>query len=172
MVSEENQLRKDLGADILNAAGNSLAGLLDYVEEMRPYYDEVEHAMTLPYAEFQPALDELQKRIAASPNLLLHEFFPTFSKVRLKEFRITARMAMSHTAYQYRLDPANGLRQLPDPFGKGQFEMNRFVMDGADRGFKLSSQLQVPDFKEVLIFAERSGPPFLIDGPSAGRRIP
>lgn len=172
MVSEENQSRSALAADVIQAAGNSMTGLLQYVHQMEPFYDEMEQAMNLPYAKFQPVIEDLQKRIAEHPNLLLHEFFPAVFKVRLKEFRATARLAMLRAGYEHRLDSANGLSRVPDPFGTGPFEYSRFVLEGVDRGFKLKSQLSMPDFDEVQIFAETPGPAFYIDGPKAGQKVP
>ena len=172
LTSEESQRRSGFGVEVLEAAGNSTARLLQYVRQMAPLYDEVGGAMKLPYAEYQPVIEELHKRITANPNLLVREFFPAVFKVRLKEFRVTARLAMLRAAYQYRVDPANGLKQMQDPFGTGPFESSRFVLDGVDRGFKLRSQLKMADFDEVLIFAEKPGPAFYIDGPKAGQKVP
>jgi hypothetical protein len=172
MVSEESQIRKGFGAEVIKAAGNSMTGLMKYVRELEPFYAEVEQTMKLPYEEYQPAIEAVQQRIAANPNLLLQEFFPAVLKVRLKEFRITARLAMVRAAYEHRLDPSAGLGKIQDPFGTGPFEYSRFMLEGIDRGFKLKSQLRVPDFDEVLIFAEKAGPAFSIDGPNAGQKVP
>ena len=171
-VSNENQMRSGYGAAVMKAAGNSLAGLLKYARQLEPFYTEIENAMKLPQAEFQPAIEDIQERMDASSNLLLHEFLPAATKVRLREFRITARLAMLHAAYQLRLDSATGLGQVFDPFGTGPFVYSRFILDGVDHGFKLKSELKVPDFDEVLIFAEKPGPAFYIDGPKAGEEVP
>ena len=170
-ISEEGQQHPGFGASVIQAAGNSISGLLEYVGQLDPLYREMEQVMALPYAEFQPALQQLQQKISGSPNLLAHEFLPAVSKVRLREFRILARLAMVQAAYQFRLDPANGLRSVPDPYGNGPFDYSRFVLDGIDRGFKLKSALLTPDFTEVLIFAEKSGAAFRVDGPNAGEKV-
>ncbi len=172
LTSEESPRRSGFGAEVIKAAGNSTAGLLQYIRQMSPLYDEVGEAMKLPYAEYQPAIEDLHERITAHTNLLVREFFPAVLKVRPKEFRVTARLAMLRAAYQYRADPANGLKQVLDPFGTGPFESSRFVQDGVDRGFKLKSQLKMADFDEVLILAEKPGPAFYIDGPKAGQKVP
>jgi hypothetical protein len=92
-------------------------------------------------------------------------------KVREKEFKAIAWGAMVRAAYELRVDPAQGLRTIPDPFGSGPFEYRRFVLDGTDRGFILRSELRNPDFPEVLIFAEKTGPAFYPDGPRAGQKM-
>lgn len=171
IASEDSQKRSTLGADVLEATGHSVARLVASVQELAPFYDELEKVMALPYAEFQPALDNVNSRVAAHPNLILHEFFPAVLKVRLKEFRVIARFALLRAAYQRRLDPVGGLARVTDPFGSGPFEYSRFKLEGVDRGFKLQSELRVPDFNEVLIFAETPGPAFYIDGPPAGQKI-
>jgi len=145
--------------------------LLDYARELEPIYHDMEQVMALPYAEFQPAMEQFQKRFTDNPNLLAHEFLPALIKVRDKEFRTLAWLAMVHAAYQIRLDPAHGLETTPDPFGNGPFEYSQFVLDGVDRGFKLKSEVRNPDFPEMLIFAEKSGPAFLVDGPKAGQKL-
>jgi hypothetical protein len=38
-----------------------------------------------------------------------------------------------------------------------------------DRGFELKSALYPGSFQQVLIFVEKEGPPFLVDGPRAGQ---
>jgi hypothetical protein len=172
MVSEEEgKPRSGYGASVVQAAGGTMAGLLAYVRELEPLYGEIEQAMSLPYPEFQPVIEQLQKQISNHPNLLARECLQAVVKVRDKEFRVIAWLAMVRTAYQLRLDPAHGLEQTPDPFGNGPFEYSRFVLEGVDRGFKLKSQVRNPDFPEVLIFAEKTGAAFLVDGPKAGQRI-
>jgi len=171
MISEAGQPRA-LGAAVVQAAGNSMTGLIQYAGQLEPFYGEMERTMSLPYAQYPPAIDDLQARIAGHSNLLLREFFPAVLKVRLKEFRATARLAMLKAAHAIRADPVDGLNQVSDPFGAGPFEYSRFVLDGVDRGFKLKSQLKIPEFDEVMIFAETSGPAFYIDGPKAGQKVP
>lgn len=168
---DEGKPRLGFAATVVQAAGGTMVGLLRYVDELEPFYREMEQVMSLPYAEFQPAIEQLQKRISVNPNLLAQEFLPAVLKVRDKEFKALAWIAMVHAAYQIRMDPAHGLETTPDPFGSGPFEYRRFVLDGVDRGFKLKSGVRNPDFPEMLIFAEKPGPAFHVDGPYAGQNI-
>ena len=101
MVSEdEGKQRSGFGATVIQAAGGTMAGLLAYVHELEPLYREMEQVMSLPYTEFQPAIEQFQKRITDNPNLLAHEFLPAVLKVRDKEFRALAWLAMVQAAYQ------------------------------------------------------------------------
>ena len=172
VVSEdEGKPRTGFAATVIQAAGGTMAGLLRYVDELEPLYHEMEQVMALPYAQFQPAIAQFQKRVSDIPNLLAREFLPAVLKVRDKEFRTLAWLAMVHAAYQLRLDPDHGLKTTPDPFGSGLFEYSRFVLDGVDCGFKLKSEVRNPDFPEMLIFAEKPGPAFHVDGPYAGQKL-
>jgi len=170
-TSEEGQKRSGFGTKVIQASGNTMAGLLEYVRQLEPIYRELEQVSALPYAEYQPAIDAFAARVAEHPNLFAHEFLPPIIKVRLKEFRALAWLAMLRTAYQIRVDSANGLNAIQDPFGTGPFDYSRFALDGVERGFKLQSELAVPDFPPALIFAEKGGPAFYVDGPKIGQKL-
>ena len=67
---------------------------------------------------------------------------------------------------------------LPDGLGGGRrlhdrepFGFERFSLDGADRGFKLTSKLNY-QWNNALIFVETAGTPFYLDGPNIGKPIP
>jgi len=171
MASESPDQPSDLGTRAVKAAGDTFAGLLKYVQQLEPLYREIERVMALPYADFQPAAAKLEQQVHSHKNLLVQSFFPALLNPRLKEFRCHSRMEMLRAALEYRKDPANGLSRVQDPFGSGPFVMTRFALDGVDRGFKLQSALKMPEFLEVLIFAEKAGPPFFIDGPKAGQKV-
>ncbi len=145
--------------------------MLRYLAELEPMYRELERVMALPCADYLPAIERLEKEIRSSPNLLAQELLPAVLKVRDKEFKALAWLAMIRAAYAYRIDPAQGLEKVVDPFGDGPFSYRRFVLDGVDRGFILKSELRNPDFPEILIFAEKTGAAFYVDGPLAGQKI-
>jgi len=79
---------------------------------------------------------------------------------------------MLHTALQYRLHGESGLLNVNDPCGQGPFAYQRFVLDGVDRGFSLRSSFEGSGFPEIMIFVEKPGPPFLLDGPHVGEPRP
>jgi hypothetical protein len=59
-----------------------------------------------------------------------------------------------------------------DPFGKGPFAFRRFVFEGVDRGFELKSAYTGrPAWPSVLIFVEKEGTPFYVDGPHIGEAL-
>lgn len=168
---EPGQERPELAKPVIQAAGGTTAGLLRYLAELEPMYRELERVMALSYADYLPAMARLEDEVRSSPNLIAQELLPAVLKVRDKEFKALAWLAMIRAAYEYRMDPPQGLEKVVDPFGNGPFGYRRFVLDGVDRGFILKSELRNPDFPEILIFAEKTGPMFYVDGPRAGQKI-
>jgi len=45
------------------------------------------------------------------------------------------------------------------------------VFEGADRGFELTSAFDIGDYPLVLIFVEKEGPAFRVDGKDAGQAL-
>jgi hypothetical protein len=171
MFTEEGSPDKGKGAQIIRAAGGSTAGILEYLRPLEHLYAEFESVLKLPYKDYNAAAEQLRAGIESHPNLIVKEMMGALLNCRIKEFRVQSREAMIRAAFEIRNDPAHGLEKIADPFGNGPFEYSRFVLDGVDRGFKLKSGLVYPDYSDVLIFAERSGPAFYIDGPKAGQKI-
>jgi hypothetical protein len=75
-----------------------------------------------------------------------------------------ARFALVRAATEYKLHGEEGLRSVTDPFGSGPLALRRFVFEGVDRGFELKSAYKGRDSNEALIFVEKAGPPFRVDG--------
>jgi hypothetical protein len=72
---------------------------------------------------------------------------------------------MVRAAVEYKLHGESGLKSVVDPFGNGPFAFQRFVFEGVDRGFELKSAYPWPlGVPYALIFVEKEGPPFYIDG--------
>jgi len=98
--------------------------------------------------------------------------FPAFEKARHREFVIMVKLAMVRAAVEHRLHGDAGLQSVTDPCGQGPFTFERFLFNGVDRGFELKSSYSPGGFPEVLIFSEKNGPPFFIDGQRAGQALP
>jgi hypothetical protein len=97
---------------------------------------------------------------------------PGFLIARAKEFRNQVVLAMVRAAVEYKLRGEQGLRSVTDPCGQGPFGFRRFLFEGVDRGFELKSASDDGDHPTALIFVEKEGPPFLVDGPRAGQALP
>jgi len=70
---------------------------------------------------------------------------------------------------EYKLHGEPGLQSVTDPCGQGPFAFERFVFEGVDRGFELKSAYTGRGFPEVLVFVEKDGPPFYVNGVKAGQ---
>jgi hypothetical protein len=154
---------------ILESAGNSTAGFLARVQEMNALYDEDVALLKMPLAEYLTTSKAFNEKIAQNPNQLVRVFFPAFEKCRLKEFMIETKLAMLHAAVAYRQSGAAGLASVPDPLTQQPFEFRRFVLNGVDRGFELRSKAPIYEWPSALIFVEKDGPAFNLDGPSVGK---
>ena len=79
---------------------------------------------------------------------------------------------MVRAAVEYKLHGQPGLKSVVDPCGQGSFSFQRFVFEGVDRGFQLKSSYNGREFQEVLIFVEKDGVPFNVNGKHAGQAAP
>jgi len=78
---------------------------------------------------------------------------------------------MVHAAVAYKLRGAEGFDNVMDPCGQGPFQMQRFVFQGVDRGFELKGDYSGRGFPEVMIFVEKAGPAFYVNGKNAGQPV-
>ncbi|MDB6052576.1 MAG: hypothetical protein JWN25_99 [Verrucomicrobiales bacterium] len=171
ILTNENGKKEDSEVDIIKAAGSTTAGLISYTQELSPFYAETERVMNLPYPEFKGVAEALDKQLSSHPNILVRNFLPSIAKARNKEFRAIANRSMLHAALQYRLDNSNGLASVQDPFGNGPFVASRFAFEGADRGFKLKSALDIKDSEVSYLFVEKPGSAFQVQGPRIGQAV-
>ena len=84
---------------------------------------------------------------------------------------LLAPLAMLHAAMEYKLHGEYGLNNVRDPFGNGPFHFRRFVFEGVDRGFQLTSAYTGLGYPCALIFVEKEGAAFRIDGPHEGQAV-
>src|SRR5262249_8644000 len=127
--------------------------------------------LVLPYADFTPQIKAFNAEIQAHSNPLVPTFFSAFDKCRQREFGAIVRLAMVRAAVEYRQRGEQGLQSVADPCGSGPFAFRRFLFNGVDRGFELKSVYNGRGYNEVLIFVDKDGPLFRIDGPNAGEAI-
>jgi hypothetical protein len=157
---------------VIQAAGGTTAGLLRQLTELDALYDEAAVLMTMPYGQFLPAIKVFNEKVANHPNLLVRVFFPAFEKCRLKEFAIEGKTAIVRAAVAYRVSGAAGLAGVPDPLFQEPFTFRRVVLDGVDRGFELGSKMRYKyEWNTSLIFVEKDGPAFYLDGKNAGKPV-
>jgi hypothetical protein len=161
---ESNQLQA-----VIAAPGTS-EGVLKLVRDQDRISQRAAEILALRHPAFEEQAKEFQAEIEKSDPLAALTF-PPILKARPKEFRTEAKLAMLHAAVAYKLHGQEGLRSVNDPFGQGPFQFERFVFEGVDRGFRLTSAYAGNGYPETVIFVESEGTPFLCDGPKAGQPL-
>ena len=153
------------------ASGGTSDGVLKLLRELDPLYARLAKITALPQKEYEGQIKDFDADVQKSPNPLMPVLlsFPPLSRV--KEFRVQAQLAMVQAAIEYKLHGEAGLKTVNDPFGDGPFAFQQFVFKGAGRGFELKSAYAGTDAPFGLIFVEKQGPPFYIDGPHAGEAV-
>ena len=158
-------------ARVMRASGGTSDGIIKMLAEESGYYDELAVVAALPYAEFEPQMALFRQKINKSgyPFTLL----PAWEKSRSREFRVQATLSMVRAAIEYKLHGHAGFETVADPCGQGgPFGFERFIFQGVDRGFKLTSAYNMFGNNAALIFVEGEGPAFRVDGPHAGEALP
>jgi hypothetical protein len=171
MESNESGERK-IWEPLVRAAGGTSAGILQVLHEEGLLYQRLSQILALPKSEYAAQQKQFSAEVQASPNPLVAASFPAFEKARLREFRIEVWLAMVRAAAQYRLNGEAGFQSVADPFGQGPFQFQSFQFEGVDRGFALKSAYDGSGFPEVLIFVDKEGPAFRVDGPHVGESLP
>jgi hypothetical protein len=158
--------------EFIAATDGSAAGMIRYVKELEPLYEEVTEILGSSWSEYQRRYGEFEKKVGSHPNVLTREFFPALGNARKREFAIEAKLAMLQAAIAYKLQGEAAFNAIADPFGEGPFALRRFVLDGVDRGFELESKLNCREHVEKLILIEKPGPAVRVDSKYAGQKIP
>ena len=166
---QPNQASPNRWEQVAEAAGGTSDGVLKLLREMEPLYQRLAVIMALPQPDYEAPAKEFSAEIANSTSPFVSLAFPDFEKARQKEFSILAELAMVRAAVEYKVNGEPGLQSVSDPCGTGPFSFQRFLFEGVDRGFELKSAYAGRGFREVLIFVEKDGPPFLVNGKNAGQ---
>lgn len=164
--------KPSLWEKVSKASGGTSAGVLKLLHDDAPLYDRLAQVLSLPHAEYEGQIKKLSAEIEKSSNPFISETFPAVEKCRPKEFAILVELAMVRAAVEYKLNGETGLKSVSDPCGEGPFAFQRFNFEGVDRGFLLRSAYTGRGFPEVLIFVEKEGPAFQLNGKNAGQPVP
>jgi hypothetical protein len=169
---QEQALPDSTWERLTQAAGGTSAGVVRLMQELEPYQQQLAVVLALPHGEYEGRMEQLMAEIQRSPNPLLSLLFPAWEKVRPRELMGLMNLAMVRAAVEFKLHGQAGLQTVTDPWGQGPFEFRRFVFEGVDRGFELKSACRRNGWPEVLIFVEKAGPPFYVNGKIAGEARP
>jgi len=167
----EGQTPPNRWEEVSKASGGTSEGVLGLLRDMEPLYQKLASIMALPQPEYEAQAKGFSAEIENSSNPLVSLSFPAYEKCRQKEFVIQAQLAMLRAGMEYKLHGEAGLKSVTDPCGQGPFSFERFVFEGVDRGFELKSAYAPRGVQEVLIFVEKEGPPFYVNGNKAGQPL-
>jgi len=168
---ETDRTGNDLWTRLKQASDGTSEGVIALLQEREKYGPKLMAVLTLPYAEYRGRLQDLETETGTSPNPLVSQTLTSIARARSRELRILATLGMVRAAIEYRVRGEPGFQSVTDPCGSGPFAFRRFVFEGVDRGFELKSVYDVDGNKGLLIFVEKPGTPFRIDGPKAGTAI-
>ncbi|HYV26129.1 MAG TPA: hypothetical protein VFA77_01245 [Candidatus Eisenbacteria bacterium] len=171
-VGGEAEPDQEFAARVIKAGGGTTEGVLRLIRDLAPMYDKVTALMNLPHGPFEEQMAPFMAEVEKHPNPLVPKLDTLFEKCRTKEFAAMVKQAMVRAGVEFKLRGEAGLKSVTDPCGKGPFAVRRFVFEGEDRGFELRSTYHGRGHDEVLIFVEKNGTPFMIEGKNAGKRIP
>jgi hypothetical protein len=138
--------------------------VLQWLHDEDLFYQKAAEILGMPPGPFEEHAKQFQTQSDQSANPFVKITFPAILKAGAKQFRAQERLAMCRAAIAYKVHGADGLASVKDPFGAGPFQFERFVFEGVDRGFKLTSAYKEADAPEALIFVEKEGPLFYCDG--------
>jgi hypothetical protein len=156
---------------IAAAAGGTSDGVIGLVRELDPWYARLHKTLLLPQPEFDAQARAFDTELQTAANPLVKILLPYTLTPRHKEFTIQVEAAMVRAAVEYKLHGEAGLNSVMDPAGKGPFTLQRFVFQGEDRGFKLTSPYVPVHIPLTMIFEEKDGPAFNVLGPRAGQPV-
>ncbi len=154
---------------IVTASGGTSDGMLKLLRDMEPFYQRADVIMALPRIQYEDQMQQFSADVQNSANPFVSALFPALEKARPREFASLVELAMVRAAVEYKLHGEEGLKSVIDPCGTGPFTFQRFVFEGVDRGFELKSAYAGRGFQEALIFVEKNGPPFNVNGKNAGK---
>lgn len=149
---------------IVKAARGTSDGFLKLVREMKPMFARAATIASLPPAEYDDQMKRFNADVRKSSNPIIQAVIPDFTKARVRELATLTDQAMVRAAVEYKLHGEAGLQSVKDPYGHGPFEFQRFVFGGVDRGFELKSAYAGRGYPQAMIFVEKDGPPFYVNG--------
>jgi hypothetical protein len=152
------------------AAGGTSEGVVKLVRDAESLDEKLAAILALPHGDYESRIKEFKAQIEQSPNPYFSRTLQQWERARRREFRVQLSLAMVRTAVEYKLHGEAGLQSVADPCGQGPFAFKRFVFEGVDRGFELSSPFDAGNpWPEAMIFVEKEGPPFRVFGRAMGQ---
>lgn len=118
------------GRKFLQECGGTADGIVEFTEEVRPYYPRMAKALDLPIDRFVTEWDREQAKGSSNP--VFRRLFPAIKKVREAQARFAVRQELLRAALDVQLHGQDGLQNHPDPLTGKRFDYTAF-----DGGFEL-----------------------------------
>jgi hypothetical protein len=162
----------DWWARLSQAAGGTSAGIVQLMRDLGPFEQKLAVILSLSAGEYATQMAQFKAELQQSPNPLPSLLLPPWEQVRKRELRALANLGMVRAAIEFELRGQAALQSVTDPWAQGPFAFQRFIFQGVDRGFELTSAYPGNSWPESVIFVEKDGPPFYVDGKNVGQPRP
>ena len=139
---------------IFASAGNTIAGLIAYLQQLKPVYEASLKAAEAPPEKLEETAAGIQELIKHSTNLIAQLIFPNVEKARKTELGAIARSSMIRAAVALRLEGDAGFQKIRDPFGDGPFTLRRLPDGSGEQGFELDSRVSAVRPNTAMKFLE------------------
>ncbi|HWX22058.1 MAG TPA: hypothetical protein VN578_19325 [Candidatus Binatia bacterium] len=165
------QMEPSVWAKLSQDAGGTSEGVAKLIRDSEASSQKLALILALPHGPYELQMAKFKAEVAQVANPFISNFLTGVERARMREFRVLVFLAQVRAAIEYKLHGEAGLQTVADPCGQGPFGFRRFVFEGIDRGFELSSAYDMAGNNGVIIFVEKEGPPFRVGGPFAGQAI-
>ena len=139
---------------IFASAGNTTAGLIAYLQQLKPVYEAILKAAEAPPEKLEETAAGIQELIKHSTNLVAQLIFPNVEKARKMEMGSIARSTMIRAAVALRLEGDAGFQKIRDPFGDGPFTLRQLPAGSGEQGFELDSRISAVRTNTAMKFLE------------------
>jgi hypothetical protein len=162
----------DWWARLSRAAGGTSAGVVQLIRDLESSDPKLAAVLSAPANECEAQMAQFKAELQQSPNPLPSLLLPPWEHRRVRELRALADLGMVRAAIVFELHGQAAMESVKDPWAEGPFAFQRFVFQGVDRGFMLTSAYPGNSWPESVIFVEKDGPPFSVDGRNVGQPRP
>ena len=156
---------------LTNSCGGTVDGLIKLTQQAGLFSERMSRIVALPHGKFEAEIKQYSEDVRKTGNYMLLDAVDVWPRSRQKEFTVQAELAMLQAAIEYKLHGDEGLNTVMDPFGTGPFICERFSFQNEDRGFSLKSAYVPTKMPVTMIFVEKDGPPFQVNGIHAGQPV-
>lgn len=142
------------------------------INAVLPYYEAVPELFKQSPTASVESLTKHVEKVTKHSSPFLKEFYPDWTKTRVKQIGNQVRLQMMKAAIAYKLQGMNGFRMHKDPNTNAPFEFEKFLDDGKERGFIIISRESPDMVTRKQAFVEKKGPRLKLFGDKLGEPKP